>query len=76
MKKQAKDYRTKLLKQIEDSIKRTVQPATADGTNQAANIKQKLVNAIAAMQEGLVERESEVRDEMVGAFLTPGQAAG
>lgn len=65
MRKEAQEYRAQLLKDIETSAKGGAKGGSGKGgaaasSHSSAGVRTKLVNAITVMQEGLVERESEV----------------
>eukprot|EP00955_Chlamydomonas_euryale_P030567 321943-Chlamydomonas_euryale.AAC.7 len=63
MRKEAQEYRTFLLRTIEESVAAAAAAAAEpDGSPRSSPVKVKLENAIRAMQEGLVERETEVRE--------------
>lgn len=69
LKQQAKKFRAELLAQISTPISGRSNPSAANnGLDASKEIKLKLVNAIAAMQQGLVERESEVRLLLLAAM--------
>lgn len=67
LRKEADEYRKELKRQI-------LKPTAGDGAKKAevsksqALIKQKLINAIKVMQEGLIEREPEVRLLLLAAM--------
>ncbi len=65
MRKEAQEYKLFLLSQIKDAARSQNQAAAESASSgmspTAQNITRKLLNASAVMQQGLVEREVEVR---------------
>ncbi|KAG1673006.1 hypothetical protein FOA52_005936 [Chlamydomonas sp. UWO 241] len=69
MRKEAQDYRARLLKDIAADVARVAPSGKAAAPTEATSMtKRKLQNAIAVMQEGLIERETEVRLLMLAAM--------
>ncbi|GAX74687.1 hypothetical protein CEUSTIGMA_g2135.t1 [Chlamydomonas eustigma] len=73
MRKEAQDYRAWILNGVKESVRSssTTGPSTVSSSSTSTTssiVKRKLLNAINVMQEGLVEREAEVRLLLLAAM--------
>ena len=79
MRKEAQEYRAQLLAEIKGgaaSQASTSATASSSVTSSQQAIKRKLVNAVSVMQEGLVEREAEVRGRSLNGGGSRGHSRG